>query len=149
MKLPHGSSVKRRDKPLFDFVPTETRDEPFILASCLFSEHGHQLAEAAAMLGGASAEAKVVSCALQILESGTLTPLIEMDLISLFRLFSLEHVDDPNCIETMLFSGISPSSRKVETICLLTDMLADILGAINGAGLAHHADAVADQLTAV
>ncbi|MEP2983718.1 MAG: hypothetical protein ABJN39_19820 [Sulfitobacter sp.] len=134
---------------MFDYVPTESRDESFVLASCLFSEHGHELAEAAAMLGGASAEAKVVSCALQIVEAGTITPHIEMDLITLFRLFSLERVGDPECIETMLFLGISPSSPQVETICLLTDMLANILDAIDVAALAHCPDVVADQPTTV
>lgn len=48
---------------MFDYVPAEFCDEPTKLARCLFFDHGHKLAEAAAMLGGASAEARVVSCA--------------------------------------------------------------------------------------
>lgn len=134
---------------MFDFVPTEFRDAPLTLARCLFSDHGHDLAEAAAMLGGASAEAKVVSCALQILETGNVTPRLQRDLISLFRLFSLDRVGDPDCLETMLFSGISPASRMVETICLLTDMLAEVLDAIDAADLTHFADAGAGQFAAI
>lgn len=134
---------------MFDYAPTELRDEPLVLARCLFFDHGHELAEAAAMLGGASAETRVVSCALQLQDASQITPRIERDLVSLYRLFSLDRVGDPDCLETVLFSGIDPASRMVDTICLLTDMLADLLDAIDAAAQTQPASAVADPLAAV
>ncbi len=116
---------------MFDYAPTEPRDEPLVLARCLFFDHGHELAEAAAVLGGASAEARVVSCALQLQDAGRITPRIERDLVSLHRLLALDRVGDPECLETALFLEIDPACRQVETICLLTDMLADILEAVD------------------
>lgn len=126
---------------MFDFVPTEPRDECLGLVACLFFDHGHELAEAAGMLGGATAEAQVVSCALQLQDAGKITPRIYRDLASLHRLLSLDDVGDPECFESALFSAIDPGCREVETICLLTDMLADILDAIDASdqGLARTA----------
>ena len=134
---------------MFDFVPTESRDEPTMLARCLFFDHGHELAEAAAMLGGASAEARVVSCALTLEEAGRITSRIQRDLVSLHRLLSLEQVGDLDCLEAALFAEMHPASREVETICLLTDMLADVLDAIDAAAQTQPATAVADQFAAV
>lgn len=134
---------------MFDFVPTEIRDAPLTLARCLFSDHGHDLAKAAATLGGASAEAKVVSCAIQILEADNITPRFQRDLAILYRLFSLDRVGDPECVETVLFSRIDPASRMVEKICFLTDMLAELLKAIDAAEQTHFADAGAGQFAAI
>ncbi len=131
---------------MFDYAPTDPRDEPLTLARCLFFDHGHELAEAAAMLGGASAEARVVSCALQLQDAGRITPRIERDLVLLHRLLSLDRVGDPECLETSLFSEIDPASRQVETICLLTDMLADILDAIDAADRTREQNSVVDHV---
>lgn len=131
---------------MFDYAPTDPRDERLTLARCLFFDHGHELAEAAAMLGGASAEARVVSCALQLQDAGRITPRIERDLVSLHRLLSLDRVGDPECLETALFSEIDPASRQVETICLLTDMLADILDAIDAADRTREQNSVVDHV---
>lgn len=133
---------------MFDYAPTDPRDEPLTLARCLFFDHGHELAEAAAMLGGASAEAKVVSCALQLQDAGRITPRIERDLVLLHRLLSLDRVGDPECLETALFSEIDPASRQVETICVLTDMLADILDAIDASDRTHDQNAVMNRVAA-
>lgn len=130
---------------MFDYAPTEPRDEPLTLARCLFFDHGHELAEAAAMLGGASAEARVVSCALQLQDAGRITPRIERDLVSLRRLLSLDRVGDPDCLETALFSEIDPASRQVETICLLTDMLTDIRDAIDASDRTRGQNVVVDH----
>jgi hypothetical protein len=43
------------------------------------------------------------------------------------RLLSLEHVGDPNRIETSLFAERHPASAAVEAICRLTDQLAELL----------------------
>lgn len=101
------------------------------------------------MLGGAPAEAKVVSCGLQLQEAGNITLRIQGDLVSLYRLFSLDRVGEPDCLETVLFSSIDPASCMVETICLLTDMLADILDAIEAEDQTKRARALADLFAAV
>ncbi len=148
MKLPQWSSVD--DKSNIDVRPCapEIRDEPTVLARCLFFDHGHELAEAAAMLGGAYAEAKVVSCALQLQDADRITPCIRRNLVSLHRLLSLDRVGDPECLETALFSEIDPASRQVEMICLLTDMLAEILGAIDASDQTLAKTAVVDLVAA-
>lgn len=133
---------------MFDYASTDPRDEPLTLARCLFFDHGHELAEATAMLGGASAEAKAVSCALQLQDASRITPRIERDLVLLHRLLSLDRVGDPECLETALFSEIDPASRQVETICVLTDMLADILDAIDASDRTHDQNAVMNRVAA-
>ncbi|MCZ4368831.1 hypothetical protein [Sulfitobacter dubius] len=112
---------------MFDNLPTEVPDEPMSLARCLFFDHGHELAEAAAMLGGASAEAKVVSCALKLPEASKITSAIRPDLVFLHNLLSLDLTGDPECPEAALFNAIDPASREVDMICHLTEMLTDIL----------------------
>lgn len=114
---------------MFDNLPTEARDEPTILARCLFFDHGHELAEAAAMLGGASAETKVVSCGLKLADVSKITSAIRRDLVFLRDLLSLDLTGDPECPEAALFTAIDPASREVDMICHLTEMLTDILAA--------------------
>ena len=67
----------------------------------------------------------------------------------LHRVFSLDRVGDLGCVETVLFSRIDPASRMVETICLLTDMLAEVLEAIDAAEQIRCADASAGQFAAI
>jgi len=134
---------------MFDYAPSEIHDEPASLARCLLFDHGHELAAAAAMLGGASAEAKVVSCALAFEDAGWITPRVLRDLLFLYRLLSLDCVGDPGCLETELFSGIDPASPVVGRICLLTDQLEDILDAIDASDPSHDAEVFADQFAAV
>ena len=118
---------------MFDYLHTEAHDKPLALARCLFLDHGHGLAEAAAKLGGASGEARVVSCALQIEAAPRMTHRIRRELGALHRLLSLADVGDPECLETQLSSTLDPASSEVETICLLTDLLADLLEQIGPA----------------
>gem|GEM_PF-6462768 len=47
------------------------------------------------------------------------------------RLLSLENVGDPDCLETELFSNLYPDSAEVETICLLTEMLEELLNQVD------------------
>ena len=133
---------------MFDYVPNETRSESFVLANRLFINHSHNLAEAAAMLGGASAKAKVGSCALRLQDANRITPSIRRDLVSLHRLLSLDRVGDPECLETALFLEIDPASREVETICLLTDMLTDILDVVDASDRTNDETIVVDNFAA-
>lgn len=112
---------------MFDYTPPENRDKALDFARCLFFDHGHELAEAAARLGGACGEAKVVACALQIENASGMTYRIGRELHSLHRLLSLADVGDPERLETELFAALSPAEPEVEMICLLTDRLAELL----------------------
>ncbi|SDY37258.1 hypothetical protein [Citreimonas salinaria] len=131
---------------MFDYTPPNTRDETLDLARCLFFDHGHDLAEAASRLGGACGEAKVVACALQIETATRMTYRIRRELNALHRLLSLADVGDPECLETELFAALSPADPEVETICLLTDRLAELLEEVDLA-LARRAEEGAPAAT--
>ena len=115
---------------MFDFVPTQSRNERFVLARHLLFDHGHELAKAAAMLGGAPAEAMVTSSILQLQDAARITPRVQRNLVSLQRLLSLECVGDPDSLESAFFAEIDPACPEVEMICLLTDTLSAVLDAI-------------------
>ncbi|MEQ8342990.1 hypothetical protein [Marinovum algicola] len=131
MKLSQWSSANQRAKLMFDYLPTEDRDPSLDLARCFFSDHGQDLADAAARLGGACGNARVVSCALQIKTACRMNHRIRRDLVALHRLLSLEDVGDPACLETELFGALHPANPQVETICVLTDMLSNLLTQID------------------
>ena len=86
--------------------------------------------EAARLLGGVAAEARVISCGMHLENATRIDSRIRRDLVAFHRLLGLHDVGDPDRIETELFSAISPSSPHVETICILTDLLEDLLRAI-------------------
>ncbi|MFC0200971.1 hypothetical protein [Paracoccus rhizosphaerae] len=77
---------------MFDYLPTEIHHEPLSLAQRLFFNHGHDLAEAAAQLGGACGKARVVSCGLQIEAATRMTFRIRRELAAIHRLLALENV---------------------------------------------------------
>lgn len=118
---------------MFDQLPTEIHDETLDSARRLFFDRGHQLAHAAARLGGAHGEARVVSCGLQLEAASQMTHRIGKELQAVHRLLSLADVGDPDRIETELFSAMNPASPEVEAICLLTDLLHDLLVEIDRA----------------
>lgn len=116
---------------MFDSLPTGSRDEILDRVGCFFFDHGHDLAAAAAMLGGAAAEARVVSCAIHIEATHRMDRRIKRDLVAFLRLLSLHDVGDPDTLETALSSALHPASREVEMICRLTDLVADLLREID------------------
>jgi hypothetical protein len=118
---------------MFDSLPTEPRDELLARVRCFFFDHGHDLAQAAGLLGGPAAEARVLSCAIDLDTKGRIDHRVRRNLAALHRLLALDNVGDPDVLETALFSTLHPSSVEVETICLLTDMLADLLRDIDAA----------------
>ena len=70
---------------------------------------------------------RVTSCADRLATARRVDHHIRRELKVIHRLLSLENVDDPDKIETALFSNLDPASAEVETICRLMDMLADLL----------------------
>ena len=112
---------------MFDQLTTEICDETLKSARRLFFDHGHDLAQAAARLGGACGEARVVSCGLQLEAEAQMTHRICKELQAVHRLLSLADVGDPERIETELFAAMDPASPEVEEICLLTDLIHGLL----------------------
>jgi hypothetical protein len=113
------------DAPPLGFGSTRTAVSRF------FFDYGHELAEAARLLGGAAAEARVVSCGIRLETASRIDSRIRRDLVAFFRLLALHDVGDPDRVETELFAAICPASPPVETICLLADLLEELLHRID------------------
>lgn len=128
---------------MFDSADFYHRNELLDGVRCFFFDHGHELAQAAALLGGTAAEARVVSCALRLEAATRVDRRIQSDLLAFHRLIALHDVGDPECLETALFSELHPASAEVETICLLTEMLDDLLQTI---GLEPDSDRMFDDI---
>ena len=116
---------------MLDSHPFESRDATLTAVRRFFVDYGHELADAASLLGGAAAEAKVISCGLYLETAGGIDVRIRRDLTAIHRLLALEDVGEADRIETELFAMLDPESRRVETICILTDKMEDLLRAIN------------------
>lgn len=134
---------------MFDNLSSEPRDEALELARCFFIDHGHHIAAAAARLEGASGEARVISCALQIEKATRMTMNIRLSLEAIFRILSLSDHGDPECFDTEFFLALDPSSAEVEKICLLTDMLSDLLRDIEALRPRQHVGPATAGLLAV
>ncbi|WP_316015104.1 hypothetical protein [Roseobacter sp. HKCCA0434] len=115
---------------MLDSANFDHRDALLDGVRCFFFDHGHELAQAAALLGGAVAEARVVSCALRLETAARIDRRVQSDLVAFHRLLALGDVGDPECLETALFANLHPASAEVETICLLTELLDDLLHAM-------------------
>lgn len=112
---------------MFDLANFSDGDATVENARSLLFHHGHDIAQAAALLGGAAAEARVISCALRLETATRIDRRILRDLIAIHRLLALQDVGDPDNFETGFFAYLHPASPEVETICVLTDMLDDLL----------------------
>jgi hypothetical protein len=119
---------------MFDFLPIDARHDVVERVRCFFFDNGHDLAMAASMLGGATAEQRVIACALRVETARRLDRRSVQDLEAIHRLLSLEHVGNCDRIETSFFAELHPASAAVEAICRLTDQLADLLRGIDAAG---------------
>tara|TARA_R110002012_G_scaffold196179_1_gene364453 strand:+ start:674 stop:1078 length:405 start_codon:yes stop_codon:yes gene_type:complete len=118
---------------MFDTCSTEARSDLLERIRRFFFYNGHDLALAALQLGGATAEKRVTSCAKRLATARRVDQHIRRELKAIHRLLSLENVGDPDNIETALFSNLDPASAEVETICLLMDMLDDLLQELDAA----------------
>jgi hypothetical protein len=131
LKLPRWCSANQKSDLMFDSLPNDSRADILDRVRRFFFDHGHDLARAATMLGGAAAEARVVSCGIRLQTAMRVDRRIQRDLVALHRLLALEDVNEPGILEIDLFCTLHPGSAEVETICLLTDLLADLLGEID------------------
>ena len=128
---------------MFNSANFDHRDGLLDGVRCFFFNHGHDLAQAAALLGGAAAEARVISCAVRLETATRIDRRIKSDLRAFHRLLALHDVGDPERLETALFSELHPASPEVEIICLLTELLDDLLGSI---GLEPDCDCFFDDI---
>ena len=112
---------------MFDVRSHATHQDLLDQTRCFFAEHGHQLASVAGMLGGAAGEAKAVSCALRLDECERIDRRLKRDLEAVHRLLTLHGHFDPTAPNSDFVPTLDPGSREVETICLLTDLLQDLL----------------------
>ncbi len=97
------------------------------------SKYGAALATAAHTLGGAAASSRVFIMTAAVQEAQRLTRAQRRQLVELHRLLTLEHVGDPERIETALFSKIDPGSSIVNDFCLLAEALEALLWQISEA----------------
>ncbi len=90
-------------------------------------DHGTALAKAAHRLGGPAASARVFLLCEAVGHTLRLTRAQSSQLVDFHRLLTLEHVGDPDRIESGLFAQINPASRFIIECCLLSDKLGGLL----------------------
>ncbi|MFD0978390.1 hypothetical protein [Tropicimonas aquimaris] len=93
-------------------------------------EHRGALLSAAGLLGGRDGLSLVRVLFDGIGRGGLATRGVRRRLAGLLALLSLQHVGDPERIESACFSEIDPMDPRVEEICLLTDGLRGALQAL-------------------
>lgn len=94
------------------------------------SEHGTDLARAAHRLGGSAASARVFLLCEAVRHTRRLTQAQSSQLLGFHQLLVLEHVSDPDRIESVLFAQINPASVFVEECCVLAEKLGCLLRSI-------------------
>lgn len=112
---------------MFDTFPSTSRNDLLDEARCLIFDHRHEISDAARLIAGVQGEASVIALDLRLERAVVLDDDIRSDLARLYDLLALEDVHAGDPIETFLLSGKGPASREVETICMLTDLLEDLL----------------------
>ncbi|TCS67195.1 hypothetical protein EDD52_101290 [Primorskyibacter sedentarius] len=90
-------------------------------------DHGSVLAKAVYQLGGPGASARVFLLSEAVRHTQRLTPAQSSHLVAFHRLLKLEHVSDPDRIESSLFALINPESTFVNECCLLAEKLDALL----------------------
>ena len=63
-----------------------------------------------------------------------MTRRLTQDIAAFYRLLGLRDVHDPDRLESAYFSEMHPTHPSVDNICLLTDLLKDLLNDIERAG---------------
>jgi hypothetical protein len=94
-------------------------------------EHGLAVANAAHVLGGPAASGRFYIFAETLRDADQLTRSQRRQLVKLHELLTLQHVGDPDRIETQRFSEIHPELPIVDEICLLSDRLQELLTLIS------------------
>jgi len=90
-------------------------------------DHGTALANIAYKLGGPAASARVFLLCEAVRHTRRLTRAQSSQLVDFQRLLTLEHVCDPDRIESGLFAQINPASAFVGDCCLLSEKLDALL----------------------
>jgi hypothetical protein len=116
---------------MYDGLPNSSLPDLLDEVRCLFFDHGHDLSDAARLIAGVPGEARVISLALRLDRAASLDDGIYRDLAALHALLALENVREGDPVEAFLLSGLGPASQKVETICLLTDLLEDLVSKVD------------------
>ena len=115
---------------MFDTLPSDPGDAALVAAQCVFFDHGHRLANAGRFVGGSPAEARVVDLGVRLTHALRMTDRLRRDLVALHRLLALEEGPEDHDGDALVLAWINLASPKVEEICLLTDMLEDLLETI-------------------
>jgi hypothetical protein len=90
-------------------------------------DHGAALALAAHRLGGPAASARVFLLCEAARHTRRLSRAQSSQLVDFHRLLTLEHVSNPDRIESGLFAQINPASGFVDECCVLSEKLASLL----------------------
>ena len=109
------------------------RSTNLVAVQTFLSKQGTALANAADMLGGADESGRVFILIAAVRDAERLTRSQCWQSVDRYKLLTLEHVGDPDRIETALFSQIDLESSVVHEICLLTEALEALLCQISDA----------------
>lgn len=101
------------------------------ITSAFLDEHATALLNAAALLGGPTAQRRCLRLLSKIAESSSLSMSLRLELIWLHQLIAVQNVGDPDTEETAHFGMLDVMDPRVEEICLETDRLFDLLVAIS------------------
>lgn len=119
-----------KETNMFDFSTFDTPDGATTSVKIFFENYGQELAEAALQLGGAAAEARVFKCAAHLHNARRLDTRSRRDLRFFYQLLSLDPVGDLEGWEPWFYPDLDPASPAVESICRLTELLAELLETI-------------------
>lgn len=114
---------------MFDFIQNDNNGQAVALDSlrAFAADHREALLNAAALLGGQPGVQLAQSVLDDFDKLGTPTRRTMRALDDLIDLLMLENVHDPDRIEAARFAMLDPASPIVEEICLLADVLDDVL----------------------
>lgn len=90
-------------------------------------DHGAALSRATHKLGGSAASGCVFLLGEAVHHTSRLTRSQSRQLVTFHRLLTLEHVSDPDRIESVLFSEIDPASAFADECCVLSEKLRALL----------------------
>lgn len=115
---------------MFDISYDESSPTHLDAVRGFFAAFGQDLADAARILGGTSAEARVVNCAASLEAASRLDTRLVRDLHYLHRMLLADVPRDPDDEGSLLYPYLDPASPTVDAICTMTDALADLLESI-------------------
>jgi len=128
-----GDPIKMNIVTPFALKPNSLHEPPIFPIHAFIETHQGALQNAAYLLSG-SAGASLVNNITDTLSREWVPSRRTIGLLSdLKNILFLEHVDDPDRIESGCFAAIDPTDPVVEEICLLADGLAEALRTVSNA----------------